>query len=173
MPKAWHYSRPSGMRTTGCRFVSGRMNPSSSQPSGPSVLMSPCSTPSSTPLDPSCREHWPLCRASGGPAEGLRLVPRESGRSEQQSTTEHLPESTIEGGEAGPFLARCGAVLGTLLRMPQNWVSRRGLGRCLAVYVEWGVGLQPGPHSSRLYSWKSDLGILNLVFFFFKSVKWV
>eukprot|EP00073_Rattus_norvegicus_P052223 XP_017454607.1 PREDICTED: group 3 secretory phospholipase A2 isoform X1 [Rattus norvegicus] len=128
MPKAWHYSRPSGMRTTGCRFVSGRMNPSSSQPSGLSVLMSPCGTPSSTPLDQSCREHWPLCRASGRPAEGLRLVPREPGRSEKQSTAEHLPESTNEGEEAGPFLARCGAVLGTLLRMPQNWVSRRGLG---------------------------------------------
>lgn len=127
MPKAWHYSRPSGMRTTGCRFVSGRMNPSSSQPSGLSVLMSPCGTPSSTPLDQSCREHWPLCRASGRPAEGLRLVPREPGRSEKQSTAEHLPESTNEGEEAGPFLARCGAVLGTLLRMPQNWVCSTAL----------------------------------------------
>ncbi|GAB1289528.1 Group 3 secretory phospholipase A2 [Apodemus speciosus] len=99
--------------------------------------------PSSTPLDPSCREHWPLCRASGRPVNGLRIALQEPGRSEQQSRVEHLTESTIEGGEAGPFLAHCGAVSGTLLRTPQNWGMFHGPDLCCREHDQCPQAISP------------------------------
>lgn len=122
---------PAGMRIGGCRHVAGKMSRSSPQPTVPSVLMTLPGAPSSTPLDLSCREHWPLFRVSGRHAEGLRRVQQGLGRSEQQGRVESLVEGTSEGREDGPCLAHCGVELETLLGTPQSWVSHKGC-------VGWG-----------------------------------